>query len=214
MPRATLSYYDDSGRVRVFRAPGDDVTIGSDGVCDLTIPGLAPTACRVYLAEGGHYAHDLGGGVDVDGRPGSGYLADGGTLTLGGWLSLRFTLEPDEVPQPASRAAAPSRAPASALQPGARRHRPGTATVLGLLGGGGQAYNGQPFKGAFFLLTSPLVIPWVWGLFDARAVARRIAASGGRTGRGGPVWFLLHAWLAVNLLLLTAIVLTLTGVLP
>lgn len=212
MSRATLSYYDDGGRVRLFRAPGSAFTIGSDAACDLTIPGLSPSACRVYLAEAGYWAEDLGGGVEVDGRPGSGYLADGGTLTLGGWLSLRFAVSADEEAAPPQQAPAPVHGSPS-RRPGARRHRPGTAVLLGLLGGGGQAYNGQPFKGAFILVTTPLVIPWVWGLLDARAVARRIAASGGRTGRGGPVWFLLHAWLAVNLVLLTAIVLTLVGVL-
>jgi len=216
MPHATLSYYDEAGGVRVFRAAGDSFTVGSDGVCELTIPGLAPTACRIYLAERGFYVLDLDGGVAIDDHPGPGYLRDGGTLTLGGWLSLRFTLEPDAAPVAAARPpvrSAPERRVAVAVAPGTRRHRPGTAVALGLLAGGGQAYNGQPFKAAFVLLTSVVLVPWVWSLFDARAVARRIAAAGGRRGRGGPLWFVLHGWLAVNLALLTALVLTLAGAL-
>ncbi|MCP4895934.1 MAG: hypothetical protein GY906_03080 [bacterium] len=216
MAKATLSYFDESGNVRVFRAAGDSFTIGSDDDCDLTISGLGTAACRIYLAEGGYYAHDLGDGVAIEGRPGSGYLQNNDTLTLGGWLSLRLTLESESVPKspPPHQAAAPSRSRSGrSLEPGAKRHRPSTAIVLGLLPGGGQAYNGQPIKGAFFLLFSALVLPWIWSLFDARVVAGRIAAAGGRTGRGGLLWFFLHSWLVMNVMLLATIVLTLVGVL-
>ncbi len=228
----TVSYYDDAGRVRVFRAMGDSFTVGSDAICDLTIAGLPPTACRIYRAEDGYFLLDLGGGVVIEDRPGPGYLRDGGTFTLGGWcpgylrdggtftlggwLSLRFAVEPDR-PSPVGDHRRPqgsaARAPAAAVAGGARGHRPATAVALGVLPGGGQAYNGEPFKGVFFLLTSALVLPWVWSLLDARAVARRVAAAGGRRGRGGLLWFVLHGWLALNLALLTLLVLTLAGVL-
>jgi hypothetical protein len=102
----------------------------------------------------------------------------------------------------------------TSLQPGAKHHNSKTAVILGLLlPGGGQAYNGQPFKGAFFLLTTILVVPWIWSLFDARSTAGRLAAAGGRTGRGGPLWFVLHGWFVINVALTALVVLTLAGVL-
>ncbi|MCD4751229.1 MAG: hypothetical protein K8R59_17805 [Thermoanaerobaculales bacterium] len=212
-----MSYFDESGRVRVFRAAGDSFTVGSDDGCDLRIPGLEATACRIYLAEDGYYAFDLGGRLEIEGRPGSGYLQNHDTLTLSDRLSLRFGLEPKKGPEPAPRheTRAPLKAQSGVRRaPGAKRHRPGAALVLGLiLPGSGQAYNGQPFKGVFFLLTFGLVLPWIWSLFDARSVANGIATAGGRTGRGGPLWFFLHGWFAINLVLLPAIVLTLAGVL-
>ena len=204
-----LSYYDDRGQVRRFRAPGDSIAVGGDSACDLTIPGLADTACRIYLAEGGYYAHDLGGGVAVDERPGSDYLQDGSTLTLGDWLSIRVAIEHREKPD--RRGNSPDRERSVAA--GARPHHPAAALLLSIVPGGGQAYNGQVFKAIGFLLTSPLVLTWIWSVADARSVARRIVLSGGLRGRGGLPWFILHLWLFVNLLLLTAIVLTLAGVL-
>ena len=77
-----------------------------------------------------------------------------------------------------------------------RNHSPGFALFAALLvPGGGQAYNGRPFKALFFLLTSALVLPWIWSLFDARREARRVRESGGRFGRGGCLWVFLQIWL-------------------
>jgi len=56
----------------------------------------------------------------------------------------------------ASRAAPALRALASLVLPGA-----------------GQAWNGQIGKAVLVLLTSPLVVPWIWGVCDAWRVARR-----------------------------------------
>ena len=103
-------------------------------------------------------------------------------------LSLRFNLVDEaEVPAtaPRPRGARSERHPPV---PGSN-HRPGLALLLAvLLPGSGQAYNGQPFKGTLLLLTTVLVLPWVYSLFDARAVARLIAADGPRIGRGGLAW--------------------------
>lgn len=215
-PFLTLSYYDEAGQVREFHAPGDSMTVGADPMCDLTIPGLAPTACQIYLAEGGFYADDLGGGVDVDGRPGSDYVRDESTLTLGGWLSLRVAVDAEPVAR-ASAGRRPKSPPEGRqevwIAEGARRHRPGVAVALAVLPGGGQAYNGQIIKAVVFLMTSPLILPWIWSFFDARSVAKGIVAAGGITGQGGLPWFLLHLWFVVNILLLTTIVLTMAGVL-
>jgi len=205
----TLSYYDERGQIRQFRAPGDSVTVGGDSSCDLTISGLAEASCRIYLAEGGYYAYDLGGGIAVDGQPGSDYLQDGSTLTLGGWLSIRVSIQ-SETPldgHPGGRREEPR------VAAGARSHHPAAALLLSIVPGGGQAYNGQVVKAVAFLMTSPLVLTWIWSLVDARSVAGRIVASGGLSGRGGLPWFILHLWLVVNVALLVLIVLTLAGVL-
>lgn len=76
---------------------------------------------------------------------------------------------------------------------GAPEHSPGLAAVLSLvLSGVGQIYNGQILKGITviaiqlinFALTAiligwvPLVLVWVWAVWDAHRVARRIVAEG------------------------------------
>ena len=215
MPRVILTYYDANGNIETFNTTKTPLTIGSSPQCDLLIDGLEAQACEIYLADEGFYVKQLGGKLAINDRPGSGYVNDNDTLTLGGWLSLRFGLE--DAPQappppPPSEPAAQNRA--VELPPGAKRHTSKTAVILGLLlPGGGQAYNGQPFKGAFFLLTTVLVIPWIWSLFDARSTAARLVAAGGRTGRGGPLWFVLHGWFVINVALTALVVLTLAGVL-
>lgn len=103
--------------------------------------------------------------------------------------------------------------PALPAPPG-RRHSPGLALVAALLiPGAGQSYNGQPVKGFFLLLLTPLVLPWVYAVIDAPLRARKIRAEGGRYGKGGCLWIVLQAWLFVNVGLTTVVGLTLAGVL-
>jgi len=95
-----------------------------------------------------------------------------------------------------------------------RRHWPWMALLVALLiPGAGQAYNGRPVKAFFLLFLSVLVLPWLYSLYDAWAGARGIVASGGRMGKGGFVWVFLQGWLAFNVALLVALVLTIKGVL-
>ena len=213
MKLAQLAYYDDAGSIRLFRSSDFPILVGSAAECALRIDGLAPRECEIFLAADGYYATDLSGQLGVGDRAGSGYLRDGDTLSLGGWLWLRFNLVDEaEVPAAAPRPRGARSEPHPPV-PGSN-HRPGLALLLAvLLPGSGQAYNGQPFKGALLLLTTVLVLPWVYSLFDARAVARQIAADGPRIGRGGLAWVALHGWLFLNLTLLTLIVLTLKEVL-
>jgi hypothetical protein len=221
MSGVALSYFDDQHRLRVFRTESPRFTIGAAPVCDLVVDGLAPVACTIYRAEDGYFALETAGGLAVDRHEGSGYLHDGGTLKLGGWLNFRVAV--DEAAPIAAAATPPPQRPAPRRPtPGSSRparvpegsiHRPGLALLFGLLAGGGQAYNGRPVKGALFLLTSVLVLPWFWSLVDAHREASRIVAGGGRTGRGGVLWVVFHVWFALNVALTTVVVLTITGVL-
>jgi hypothetical protein len=197
--------------VQVYRTEADSFTIGSAAECDLVEVGLDPVACEVYLAEGGYYALESSGDIDVNGRRGSGYLQDGGTLTLGGWLGFRVAVDEGAPAPGVAPAAGPEAPPATA--PGATAHRPALAVFFSVLAGAGQAYNGRPLKGALFLVTSILVVPWIWAFVDAHREASRIVAGGGRTGRGGVLWVLLHGWLALNVALTAALALTVSGVL-
>jgi hypothetical protein len=79
--------------------------------------------------------------------------------------------------------------------------------------GAGQAYNGQPIMGFFLHIGTPLVIPYLYSLYDAYATGARIAAGGGRVGRGGLLWVFLQAWLTLCSVLLVLLVLTVAGVL-
>jgi TM2 domain-containing membrane protein YozV len=45
--------------------------------------------------------------------------------------------------------------------------------------GAGQAYNGQPIKGVFLFLTSVLVLPWLFALYDAHTKPTRLKAKKG-----------------------------------
>jgi TM2 domain-containing membrane protein YozV len=215
MKHLTLSYYDGDGHTQTYTSDGGSFRIGSSANCDVRIEGLEPEVCEVYLAEGGYYARELGGRLAISDRPGPGYLEHEGTITLDGWLSLRVEIEtaphaslnPKNQPDLPSAPRSPAGAPASAAAPK-------TALVLGLLlPGGGQAYNGQPFKGMVLAALSVLVIPWLLSLWDARRVAQRKHEGGGRGGRGGPLWVALHCWGLLNLALLVLVILTMSGVL-
>lgn len=56
-----------------------------------------------------------------------------------------------------------------------KQKSPALASILSmLLGGLGQLYNGQPGKGILIFITSWLIIPWIYGIFDAYKTAERI----------------------------------------
>jgi len=56
---------------------------------------------------------------------------------------------------------------------------PGVAMLLSIIfPGGGQFYNGHAGKGILILLTFWLVLPWIWGIFDAYSCANRINRVG------------------------------------
>ncbi len=56
---------------------------------------------------------------------------------------------------------------------------PGVAMLLSIIfPGGGQFYNGHAGKGILILCTFWLVIPYVWGIFDAYSCAKRINRIG------------------------------------
>ncbi|MFC1576312.1 hypothetical protein ACFL3J_01430 [Candidatus Omnitrophota bacterium] len=60
---------------------------------------------------------------------------------------------------------------------GTKKHErsPALATILSFLVGGlGQIYNGQAWKGLAIFLTSWLIIPWIYGIFDANITAHKI----------------------------------------
>jgi len=49
------------------------------------------------------------------------------------------------------------------------------STLLSIfIPGSGQAYNGQVIKGFLIFFTSWLILPWIYGIFDAAIVARKI----------------------------------------
>ena len=56
---------------------------------------------------------------------------------------------------------------------------PGIAMLLSvIIPGGGQFYNGHAGKGILILFTFWLIIPWIWGIFDAYSSANRINRVG------------------------------------
>ncbi len=80
----------------------------------------------------------------------------------------------DGVPQylaPARR----SPPPASPAIPDGAGHSVGMAVLLGLvLPGMGQVYNGERDRAVWFAIGAVLVLPWLYGVFDALSVARAI----------------------------------------
>jgi len=53
-------------------------------------------------------------------------------------------------------------------------HSPVMAALLGIFPGLGQVYNGQLLKGFVVFFTCWLIIPWIYGVYDAYVTARRI----------------------------------------
>jgi len=52
---------------------------------------------------------------------------------------------------------------------------PALAAILSfIIGGAGQIYNGQIGKGILILFTSWLILPWIYGIFDAYATAKKV----------------------------------------
>jgi TM2 domain-containing membrane protein YozV len=67
---------------------------------------------------------------------------------------------------------------ASRMAPLAQLRSPGMATLLGhMVPGAGQAYNRQWGKAILVFVTSPFILPWVFGIFDANRTAKRINAG-------------------------------------
>ncbi|MFH1753609.1 MAG: hypothetical protein ABH875_05445 [Candidatus Omnitrophota bacterium] len=54
-------------------------------------------------------------------------------------------------------------------------HSPALAAILSfIIGGAGQMYNGETGKGILIFFTSWLVIPWLYGIFNAYLTAKKI----------------------------------------
>jgi hypothetical protein len=71
------------------------------------------------------------------------------------------------------------------------QHSPLTALLFGLLVPGlGQLYNGDYLKAVIIFLTGWLLLPWVYGLFDAVPVAQEIA-EGKRLEQGIPPGYII-----------------------
>ncbi len=63
---------------------------------------------------------------------------------------------------------------------------PKVAAFLSLVvPGAGQLYNEQMGKGIFIMFTWWLIIPWIWGIFDAHATAKKIT-EGAATAQTEP----------------------------
>jgi hypothetical protein len=49
-----------------------------------------------------------------------------------------------------------------------------SAVLSAVIGGAGQIYNGQMGKGLIIFFTSWLIVPWVYGIYDAYKIAEKI----------------------------------------
>ena len=94
---------------------------------------------------------------------------------------------------------------------------PAVSVILAvLLPGVGQFYNGQFWKGVLIGLTSVLIVPWIWGIYDAYTVTEAINEGRIEVGRSGCLVALIYfvilivAWLVVAFV--TTFVLTTLGI--
>lgn len=95
MPRqktVQLSFYDESGAVRNQVFAKAIVLLGSGRNCDLVLPALAPEHFRIFARGEGHYAEDLGGGLIINNREGSGEVWDNDILEAGS-ISFRLNID-------------------------------------------------------------------------------------------------------------------------
>jgi len=78
------------------------------------------------------------------------------------------------------------------------------AAILGLLFPGvGQFYNGQIGKGLLILFTSWLIIPWLYGVYDAYSVAERINRGELTPNRSGCLFaFIVYFCIFVGIIVL------------
>jgi hypothetical protein len=88
----------------------------------------------------------------------------------------RPALPPAVGPRPARPALPPAAGTPRSAAPNASLHSPGTAAWMSVLVPGlGQVYNGQRERGILFALGTPLVIPYLYGIYDAFRTAEDIA---------------------------------------
>lgn len=77
------------------------------------------------------------------------------------------------------------------------------AALFGLLlPGAGQVYNGDFAKAAAVFLLAPLIVPWLWGVYDAAVTAERTAAGerdAATVPTGGVLLALKIVWVPVAL---------------
>lgn len=55
-----------------------------------------------------------------------------------------------------------------------RQRSPWEAVLFAVVPGFGQVYNGQVNKGIAVFILSPLIFPWIWGMYDAYRTADRV----------------------------------------
>ncbi len=97
--------------------------------------------------------------------------------------------QPQRSPLPAMKLPA---APRARPPRGDKDHNTTLAALLGLFPGAGQVYNGQWGRAVLIAILSPLILPWLWGVYDAWSTARQI-----QTGAFSP----LHAGKIKNVVL-------------
>jgi TM2 domain-containing membrane protein YozV len=98
-----------------------------------------------------------------------------GNSQLGSRPSAAPTRAPSRpLPQPA--APSPAAAARAAAAAATAEHSPGTAAWMSVLVPGlGQVYNGQRERGILFALGTPLIVPYLFGIYDAFKTAEDIA---------------------------------------
>jgi len=91
VPEIVLSFYDRNGQVRTMNFDKHMIMIGSKTDCDLSLVGLQPIHCRIYLSDLGYFAEDLGGGISINSVKGSGYVQGNDVIEIGN-MHVRFSL--------------------------------------------------------------------------------------------------------------------------